>query len=68
MKEKKSTRTILVIINTILCALAIAQYYPSTIFTLQQHIFSSYHNTLTRKKKNDIQKKYYFKMWSIELP
>jgi hypothetical protein len=51
MKEKKSTRTILLIINTILCALTIAQYYPSTISTLQQHIFSSYHNTLTRKRK-----------------
>jgi hypothetical protein len=51
MKEKKSTKTILLIINTIICALAIAQYYPSTISTLQQHIFSSSHNTLTRKKK-----------------
>ncbi len=59
---KNSTRTILLIINTILCALAIAQYYPSTISTLQQHIFSSYHNKLTRKKGNDIQRKYYFKM------
>jgi hypothetical protein len=68
MKGKKSTRTILLIINTILCALVIAQYYPSTISTLQQHIFSSYHNTLARKKKNDIQRKYYFKMWSLEAP
>jgi hypothetical protein len=67
-RKKISTRTILLIINTILCALAIAQYYPSTICALQQHIFSSYHNTLTRKKKNDIQRKYYFKMWSLETP